>query len=67
MMNVESAANWLLYKLETHTYANIIKIYIVLWGIWLARNKKVCEDKHGPLQLNGARNTLLIIEWRDET
>lgn len=55
MLSVESAANWMLNKIETDTHDIIIKIATVLWGIWLVRNKKVRED------MNVTPN--LAVEW----
>ena len=42
---VEFAPEWLLHKLNTATAEELMKICVVLWGIWYWRNKKVWDDK----------------------
>lgn len=38
---VENASEWLLHRLSRDTTDNLVKIAIVLWGIWFARNQKL--------------------------
>lgn len=45
MSEVVYAPEWLLYKLESSSQAEVIKISTVLWGIWFWRNKRVWEEK----------------------
>lgn len=45
MWSVEDAAEWLLNKLETGRYAELIRIAMTLWTIWFFRNKKVWDNK----------------------
>lgn len=43
MSEVVSAPEWLLYKLESSSQVEAVKISTVLWGIWFWRNKRVWE------------------------
>ena len=42
---VEVAQEWLLQKLSTANMDELLKICVVLWGIWYWRNKKVWDGK----------------------
>lgn len=45
MSLVESAPMWLLQRLSCEPHEVIIRIALVIWTIWFARNKKIREDK----------------------
>lgn len=64
MMLVESAADWLLQKLEMETQQNIIRIATVLWGIWVARIKVIWEEKHITSSLAIEWSSKYISEWK---
>lgn len=61
---VESAAYWLLHKLETENQCTLIKVATVLWGIWLARNKVVWEKKYITPTLAMEWSSRHISEWK---
>lgn len=43
--NVEYAHDWLLEKISTATADEVVKICIVLWGVWYWRNQRVWDGK----------------------
>lgn len=45
MLEIYSASDWLLSKLETENHENLIKVASVLWGIWFVWNNKIWEVK----------------------
>lgn len=65
LWNEEYAASWLLKKLATDTHDNVIKLATVLWGILLARNKHVLDDRIITPNLAVEWSTKYITAWRD--
>lgn len=65
MSTVEHAPTWLLRKLETETFDNLNKIATVLWGTWMAQNKKIWEDKWVPPDMAVEWSLKHIKEWRN--
>lgn len=45
MITVENVPDWLLQRLTNAPSEEVIKVCIVLWGIWFWKNKKVRENK----------------------
>lgn len=43
--NVEHAHDWLLEKISNAPADEVVKVCIVLWGVWFWRNKKVWDEK----------------------
>lgn len=46
LWDIETSHEWLLEKLAVGSTEELIKISIVLWGIWFARNKTIFESKN---------------------
>lgn len=65
MWEVESAPKWLLNKLFTETNENLIKIAMVLWGVWWTRNKCVWESKSVTPEIAIAWSSKQIKDWRE--
>ena len=45
MWETENACDWLLEKLSNESEERLIKIAVVLYGVWFARNKKIFEER----------------------
>lgn len=45
MSSVEYGPDWLVNKLSVCKDEEAVKVCIILWGIWMWRNKKVWEGK----------------------
>ncbi|KAL1830932.1 hypothetical protein ACET3Z_000583 [Daucus carota] len=45
MWETENACDWLHEKLSNESEERLIKIAVVLYGVWFARNKKIFEEK----------------------
>lgn len=56
MEAVEYALDWLLSKLSESRVEEIVKLCMVLWGIWFWRNKKVWEGKEVTATAGSPRN-----------
>ncbi|KAL8133721.1 hypothetical protein AgCh_008966 [Apium graveolens] len=64
MRNVTSAQEWLLKKFSEASHEELGKIYVVLWGVWYWRNKRVWEGKmiNPKLAIEGSFRT--VEDWR---
>lgn len=65
MTEVEAAPSWLLDKLATASVEELVKISMVLWGIWNWRNRKVWDNKSvtGAFAMDESFKTLT--NWRE--
>ena len=65
MWDVEFADGWLLDKLSSEPNQEIlIRIAIVLSGIWFARNKKIFENKDLPPAVAMRWSKNQVVDWR---
>ncbi|KAL8123154.1 hypothetical protein AgCh_011229 [Apium graveolens] len=65
MWEVENASEWLLERMCNESHENKVKIAVVLWGIWYARNKKVWEGKQMSPEITVAWSSKQVSEWRE--
>lgn len=45
MWNIENASDWLLGMLSEENEDKLVRISLVLWGVWFARNKLIFEGR----------------------
>ena len=64
MEGVNSASEWLLYKLSSASSDEIMKIVKVLWGVWFWRNKRVWENKKVHASTAMDWSTKEVSDWR---
>lgn len=65
MGEVEYVADWLLNKMSNDTPENLGRIAAVLWGVWVARNKRIFENKNMSPAVTMNWSMTQIREWRD--
>ncbi|XP_074324401.1 uncharacterized protein LOC141661315 [Apium graveolens] len=65
MREITSAPEWLLRKLETAKYNEVVKVCITLGGIWYWRNCKVWKDKYLNPSIVMANCFKVFKEWKD--
>lgn len=63
--DVEFAPCWLLQKLSTATSEELVKICVVLWGIWHWRNKKVWDGKMVTPEFAMKHSFAMYTEWTE--
>lgn len=64
MKEVENAPEWLLERLSTEPAERMEKITTLLWGVWLARNKRIFEGKVLPPAVLMKWSKTQIEEWK---
>ena len=60
---VEFAPDWLLQKLSNAPAEELVKICIIMWGIWHWRNKRVWDGKVVTAQFAMDSSFLVYSEW----
>lgn len=64
MDQTEDAPTWLLNTLSTGKSESSIKVYMILWGIWTWRNKRVWESKSVSAAIAMENSFHHVSEWR---
>lgn len=65
MSTVDQIPEWLLQKLASAPAEEVIKICVVLWGIWFWRNKKVWEGKSVSAGFAMEGSFRMVNEWKE--
>lgn len=63
--NVEHAHEWLLEKISTAPTNEVIKICIVMWGVWFWGNKKFWDEKVVTSAFAMDSSFKMYLEWLD--
>lgn len=61
---VEILSTWMLDMLGTETDSKLVRLTEILWGIWLARNKRVWEEKNLSPGLVMEISSRMVTEWQ---
>lgn len=62
---IESCPEWILQVLSTESEEKVRHIAIVLWGIWMARNRKVWDGNNLTPELAIQSSVRQVDQWRE--
>lgn len=65
MSEVEFIPEWVLKKLTDAPVDEVVKVCVVLWGIWYWRNKKVWENRVVSPELAMEGSFRLVKDWKE--
>lgn len=65
MSTVEHVPEWVLLKLAEAPAEEVIRIFVVLWGIWFWRNKKVWENRSVSADFAMEGSFKMVNEWKE--